>query len=621
MASIDQIKDLLKTSLDEAQRQTQESITTASQNTDSKIAAVQEQLKKTDADVAIKLGEINARLEERFNDSVKRSETMEKNLTDLRGLMESKIASTRRDVSKTLESVKGKVDNQMREVRDTNLAHISQLAELKNNITLTIAQVNATVDSCQSYQEKVDKIEKSVGDHLILMEGRVSNRIQAIATRDQQSLADSLLDEITKLRHHCEDGLRRKADRRYVDVCLDGVRDEVEQLARDIEEPSSRDMGREATRRSTSTTDAVRESYRSRIGELGDERPNISVGPEVTSRVIHSCKSAELGHMPTFAGTQYEDPMTFICKMEDYFEWNHVTNDRRMILIDLMLKGSCQTWWDIVKSKITTLKAFKETFTRRYWGEDAQNDVLMEIKTNRYQKNNKTDMSTYFLQFVAKNRRLSHPLGDKDLVNALNKHFSYEVQDIVLSRRIEGITEMDDVLRTLDARNKQDKKHEDSADRGLKKNQDGRRESNAKQPTPGTKYRSERDVNDRAYLDNFYIRNQPWSQPYGRQNWYYTPRHEQRYDDTPRPEQQYNLRPMGDVRYDNRSEMQHQQWRNTPKKSIAEKDQIGKKKNMGTPSVSQNAATRQHQVMLVEKQKKKSKQTKTDFPMVRETKP
>lgn len=172
-------------------------------------------------------------------------------------------------------------------------------------------------------------------------------------------------------------------------------------------------------------------------------------------------RSVEIGKIPTFANAPHENPMKFLKDLREYMELNQIKDDRRLALVDQCLKADVSTWWQVYRDYTRTYEEFHHHLLSKFWSKQTQRNVYWEIYSGKYEKNKKVGMATHFLQYVSSNMALVKPIEEEELIEIMSNHYSHEVQNIILSKNINTISDMEQLLRRLDARRQRDGYRED----------------------------------------------------------------------------------------------------------------------------------------------------------------
>lgn len=406
---------------------------------------------------------INATVQQRFAEAEARVVTVENRMT-----------ASGRELQTHVTRAKEIVDDQIKRNEDANKLQRERLTVLEEKVLSAVDQANVTLECCAEYQEKIEEVENKVSDRL---NAKITG-LQSMMDRSHAGLAETLRGEIRDVSHQ----IGQKADKKYVENRIDGLRGELDGFAREIVDPAGRERiatRLEFTPPTTRETDELRERMDHFQSEL--ERVASTTSPE--ARVIHTVRTGELGKLPTFSNASHESPVNYIESLEEYFRLNEMSNERKLALLESSIKANPSYWYKVYKRRIRTFAEFKKLFLSKFWSPDVQALVNMDIRTGSYNKYGQIDRATYFLQRVAQNFELSNPISEEEFVNVMTRHFSHEVQNIVLARGVTSIDGLESILRSLDTRISKSNKTED-ASKGDKSKQDVRFSEGGKKTTP-----------------------------------------------------------------------------------------------------------------------------------------
>ncbi|KAK4881715.1 hypothetical protein RN001_005034 [Aquatica leii] len=144
-------------------------------------------------------------------------------------------------------------------------------------------------------------------------------------------------------------------------------------------------------------------------------------------------------------------PVKFLRKLENYLK--KINEANKIDKAIECLEGDARIWAECYMQRWQNFEEFKEDFSRQFWSQDQQERIRASIYEPRIYNRRNGNFSQHIWYWVDKTQHLEPPIPEKILVNALCKHFSYEIETALIAARVTSVEELLEVLKGLENRN------------------------------------------------------------------------------------------------------------------------------------------------------------------------
>lgn len=154
--------------------------------------------------------------------------------------------------------------------------------------------------------------------------------------------------------------------------------------------------------------------------------------------------------LPKFDGTQQGlHPKEFVERLERHFKIRQVSEERKLDVAIEQLEGDVAIWANSTKRRWETMGDFQCEFLQRYWSEDIQHKVLVDLLRPRLYNSRFGSMTHHVWFWVKKTQYMEGTINQKVLIDALIKHFPHDVASFLISSKISTVEELVDQLEKL----------------------------------------------------------------------------------------------------------------------------------------------------------------------------
>ena len=146
---------------------------------------------------------------------------------------------------------------------------------------------------------------------------------------------------------------------------------------------------------------------------------------------------------PKFFGRESENPINFIkiCQRDMVAIGDTLGEADKINFVVRRLKGTAAEWFSVIQDKINTYEDLVKHFSARYWNEEVQRKILVQLEFGKY-SNTKGTKETYLIQLISRAKYLEPEITEPDMVNKLEHHFGRGIQTAVITQGIKSLEEL-----------------------------------------------------------------------------------------------------------------------------------------------------------------------------------
>jgi len=157
--------------------------------------------------------------------------------------------------------------------------------------------------------------------------------------------------------------------------------------------------------------------------------------------------------LPTFSGKPLDNPMTFLTKIQQYFDIYAINESLKLLLLNNTLTDEAKLWWELMSNNLLTFDEFVVEFKNKYWSGNKQRKVLNKLRFGRYEQSGNLSRELYALQIYSFAKCLTPPLSERDILEYIKYHFEEGIGVTIINRGIETIGDLIKLLREHDEYN------------------------------------------------------------------------------------------------------------------------------------------------------------------------
>lgn len=159
--------------------------------------------------------------------------------------------------------------------------------------------------------------------------------------------------------------------------------------------------------------------------------------------------------LPYYNGNSKTLPLEYLENLEMWFKEFNIENNRRIMWVRRSLRGDVLLWFEVLGYDINTYEEFRVAFLSKYWSQERQQELQVELYTNKYQRGSRSEMSGYLLRMLKKYKGLDWSLTESAFISVLARHYPTDVARALLSLHpmsIKGAQELLEKFDTLENR-------------------------------------------------------------------------------------------------------------------------------------------------------------------------
>ncbi|KMQ91975.1 s68305 gag polyprotein [Lasius niger] len=138
------------------------------------------------------------------------------------------------------------------------------------------------------------------------------------------------------------------------------------------------------------------------------------------------------------------NPMRFVRKFERIAQYEIIDDAEQLYFFGKCLKDQAAIWFEL--QEVDTIKDAKEKFVRYFWGEEQQAKFREKIYTGRYKQTKDSRMADYALDLARQAKMLEPPMGDKEFIRAIKRHFEKETTREIRTTTATSVAELISLL-------------------------------------------------------------------------------------------------------------------------------------------------------------------------------
>jgi hypothetical protein len=137
--------------------------------------------------------------------------------------------------------------------------------------------------------------------------------------------------------------------------------------------------------------------------------------------------------------------------LDSYFKLKGVPDDIKVNIAPRTLRGEMSKKWAETKiDRVWDYANFKHEFLKTWWSSKQQGKIRCILYQGRYGNQSELSLSSYFMKYVTLATYLDPRPTDIEIIEALQTHYSYEIQRTLLNLHTNTISETADMLRKLE---------------------------------------------------------------------------------------------------------------------------------------------------------------------------
>lgn len=152
-------------------------------------------------------------------------------------------------------------------------------------------------------------------------------------------------------------------------------------------------------------------------------------------------------------------PVDFFNSLENYLLNVKLTEKHKMNTSFEMLEGNAKIWANVNKAKWQKFDEFKDAFLKKYWSEEIQDKIRSGLFMQRSYNPRFGKYTDHAWYWINRTIHLTPAIGEGQLVRSIAKHFSKDIETILITARVKTIDELIDVLENLEDLNRPQKQH------------------------------------------------------------------------------------------------------------------------------------------------------------------
>lgn len=373
---------------------------------------------------------------------VDRFDILQQMLTQMNASLNAKIDSQKADMKTEMASLNQRLDNQ-----DTNFANMR--ADM-GNINAKMDNQNAKMaDITQKLDDQNTKFE-SIGERFDRQDAKfeeVKNDIRAVnykfvnieaRLKEQEEKLDADIREMEK--KVGEINLRADEQQEAVAVINDRVCQLEESTDKRLEELQTEIMRVEsiAKRPQPSTSAMVTQLVEGNDKQTPTSNDSVNAGERVGQNVnpfqgnmsplYHHPNSMWTEQLPKFEGKTYENPMSFLIKLEEYGNFYGMSETVLIRMLDRTFSGTAYYWWQVEKNRVQSYSELKERFVERFWNAQVQGNVRAQLHAERYIPGKGKGIEAHLADIYEKSRYMEPPVTDEEYIAMVLNQLPYRYQ-------------------------------------------------------------------------------------------------------------------------------------------------------------------------------------------------
>jgi hypothetical protein len=145
------------------------------------------------------------------------------------------------------------------------------------------------------------------------------------------------------------------------------------------------------------------------------------------------------------------NPVAHMKHLDSYFKLKGVPDDIKVNIAIRSLRGDMSKEWAETKiDQVMDYANFKPEFLNTWWSSKQQKKIRCNLYQGRYGNQSGLSLSSYFLKHATLATYLDPRPIDIEIIEALQTHYSYEIQRTLLSMNTNTISETADMLWKLE---------------------------------------------------------------------------------------------------------------------------------------------------------------------------
>ena len=380
--------------------------------------------------------------------------------TDILQTILKAMDDQKRDMMKTLDSKIGELSGQiMTEQKAAAKAieeKIEKSAEQGKKTEQKIEELNGKIEEQdrraeERYNKLRDEIRgqvESLDQRVEITKNEVSKLAKRVEAQDQWILEKfseqkgELKSQISQISGELETQLHHQVNSQIAvqDKKIQGVQGQFREEIRTVESKMAdiQTQVKNEVHRREEDTRTIQQSIKEEI------KGNIRICEEKVSslqsdvELIKECRIMPIitGGIPTFtppkslkfSGDGRVNPCAFMRAAERHLAVINTSERCKVQFLYLMLDGNARTWADTFDAFPETLKEFQDRFYERYWNDEIQMNVKLNLMNGYYNQSMGT-MREYATQRVGDCKTLRPPMNDQEIICLLTRQFPVSIQN------------------------------------------------------------------------------------------------------------------------------------------------------------------------------------------------
>jgi hypothetical protein len=154
---------------------------------------------------------------------------------------------------------------------------------------------------------------------------------------------------------------------------------------------------------------------------------------------------------PSFDGKDKVHVLDFVEDLDNYLAACGVPEKTKVTVAMQCLQGAAK---ELAKSfpRNYSYTEFTECLVEEYWGEERQRDFERQLHSTKFQWSTDCSMKEHFLQFLNRARRLQPAKTDKEIIQAIIRHYPDAEENMLLAADVQDVAKMKRLLERLDTK-------------------------------------------------------------------------------------------------------------------------------------------------------------------------
>lgn len=170
----------------------------------------------------------------------------------------------------------------------------------------------------------------------------------------------------------------------------------------------------------------------------------------LTGAMFHHPAKVWSEQVPKFEGKSYENPVTFLSKLEEYIALFGLTDGDTMRVLNMAFSYNAYYWWQVVRPSIQNYSDFRAKFLSHFWNSKVQGNVRAQLHAERYIPGQSKGLEFHLADTYERSRNLDPPVSDDEYMAMVVNQLPFRYQTLCTGWRSHDLVAFREDLVNID---------------------------------------------------------------------------------------------------------------------------------------------------------------------------